>query len=65
VGVHYRPIHLEPFYREKYGHSPGTLPIAEGASERLLSLPFWPEMREEQITRVVDALGNAVKEALQ
>ncbi|MCL0104460.1 DegT/DnrJ/EryC1/StrS aminotransferase family protein [Dehalococcoidia bacterium] len=61
VGVHYRPIHLEPFYRKRYGYSPGEFPVAEDAAARLLSLPFWPEMKEEEALRVVAALGEIVR----
>jgi len=63
VGVHYRPVHLEPFYRERYGHSPGEFPVAEDAGARVLSLPFWPEMKEEEILRVVKTLGEVTKES--
>ena len=63
VGVHYRPVHLEPFYRARYGHSPGEFPVAEDAGARVLSLPFWPEMREEEILRVVETLGNVIEES--
>jgi len=63
VGVHYRPVHLEPFYRERYGHSPGEFPVAEDAGARVLSLPFWPEMKEEEILRVVETLGEVTKES--
>jgi dTDP-4-amino-4,6-dideoxygalactose transaminase len=58
VGVHYRPVHLEPFYRERYGHLPGELPVAEDAGSRVLSLPFWPEMKDEELLRVVSVLAE-------
>ncbi|MSQ11622.1 MAG: DegT/DnrJ/EryC1/StrS family aminotransferase [Dehalococcoidia bacterium] len=61
VGVHYRPVHLEPFYQEHYGHRQGEFPVAEQAAARLLSLPFWPEMAEEDVRRCVDELGRAVR----
>jgi len=60
VGVHYRPVHLEPFYREKYGHSPGEFPVAEDAGAQVLSLPFWPEMKEEDILGVVETLEDII-----
>jgi len=65
VGVHYRPVHLEPFYREQYGHRAGEFPVAEKAGEHLLSLPFWPEMGEETTSRVVEALKDALGESLR
>ncbi len=62
VGVHYRPVHLEPFYRERYGHLPGEFPVAEDAGARVLSLPFWPEIKDEDILRVVNTLEKIIGE---
>ncbi len=55
-------IHLEPFYREEYGHAPGDFPIAESISDRSIALPFFGRMTDEQIGRVVDELTNAITE---
>ncbi len=63
VGVHYRPVHLEPFYRERYGHSPGEFPIAEDTGARVLSLPFWPEMKKEEVLRVTETLGDIISKS--
>jgi len=63
VGIHYRPVHLEPFYRERYGHSPGEFPVAEDAAVRVLSLPFWPEMKDEDITTVAETLGDIIRKS--
>lgn len=63
VGVHFRPVHLEPYYREVWGHKPGEFPVTERAGENLLSLPFWPEMKEEELNRVVGTLEEVIKEA--
>ena len=60
VGIHFRPVHLEPYYREKHGHAPGEFPIAEDAGERVLSLPFWPEITEAEVLRVVETLGDVI-----
>ena len=60
VGVHYRPVHLEPYYRKTYGHREGEFPVAEEAGKRLLSLPFWPEMPDATAHRVVDTLKAAI-----
>lgn len=61
VGVHFRPVHLEPFHRQEYGHSDGEFPVAEDAGARVLSLPFWPEITREEVIRVVDTLGKAIE----
>lgn len=62
IGVHYRPVHLEPYYREELGHHPGDFPVAEDAGARVLSLPFWPEMKDEQVDRVVETLADVIRE---
>jgi dTDP-4-amino-4,6-dideoxygalactose transaminase len=63
VGVHYRPVHLEPYYRKTFKHKSGEFPVAERAGENLMSLPFWPEMKEEEVSRVVATLEEVLKES--
>jgi dTDP-4-amino-4,6-dideoxygalactose transaminase len=55
VGVHFRPVHLHPFYREQFGFGPGLCPIAEEAGEQLVSLPLFPDMTDAEVDRVVSA----------
>ncbi|HEX9896647.1 MAG TPA: DegT/DnrJ/EryC1/StrS family aminotransferase [Dehalococcoidales bacterium] len=64
VGVHYRPVHLEPYYRKTFKHKPGEFPVAERAGKNLMSLPFWPEMTEKEVSRVVTTLETVLKESL-
>ena len=45
-------IHLMPHYRERFGFAEGQFPVAEDASARLLALPFFGSMGEEQVERV-------------
>ena len=60
-GIHYPiPIHLQPAYRE-LGRARGSYPKTEAAAERILSLPMYPELSDEQITYVVDSLAEAVR----
>jgi len=57
--VHWRPLHLHPYYREVFGWSPEDLPASTAVWERLVSLPLFPGMSEEEIvhvTRSVTAL---------
>jgi dTDP-4-amino-4,6-dideoxygalactose transaminase len=59
TGVHYPvPIHLQPAYAS-LGHKPGDFPEAERQAERVLSLPMFPELTDEQIGKVAEAV-NAV-----
>ncbi|MEO6836497.1 MAG: DegT/DnrJ/EryC1/StrS family aminotransferase [Candidatus Tumulicola sp.] len=55
-GIHYPvPIHLQPAYRD-LGRAKGSFPKTEGAAERILSLPMFPELSPEQIEYVVETL---------
>jgi perosamine synthetase len=54
-------IHLMRHYRERFGFEPGQFPVAEDASDRLLALPFFPEITEAQIDRVCEALAEAMR----
>jgi len=62
TGVHYPiPLHLQPAFADLGGMSAGSLPVAERAAGRILSLPMFPEMSETEVDRVVDALSDAVR----
>lgn len=59
AGVHYRGVHLHPYYRDRYGLEPGAFPIANDISERTLSLPLGPTLSEQDQENVAGALRNA------
>ena len=62
ANVHYIPVHLHPFYRERFGTGAGLCPVAEAAYAEILSLPLFPQLRDEDAAFVVDALSAAVAE---
>jgi dTDP-4-amino-4,6-dideoxygalactose transaminase len=53
------PLHLQTAYKD-LGMKPGSLPIAERVSQEVLSLPMYPELSEEQIKQVADAVKKAL-----
>jgi perosamine synthetase len=53
-------IHLQPFYRERFGFKGGEFPAAERASSRSLALPFYTTMPESQVDRVCGALAEGL-----
>jgi dTDP-4-amino-4,6-dideoxygalactose transaminase len=60
-GIHYPvPVHLQKAY-EFLGHRPGDFPVAEKIAGELISLPMFPELTEEQVVYVSEALSEAVK----
>ncbi len=54
------PLHLQPLYAS-LGHKRGDFPHAERAAQEVLSLPMYPELRKDQIVRVVEAIEEFVK----
>jgi len=65
VNVHYIPVHLHPFYRERFGTGPGLCPVAEAVYERIISLPVFPLMTEESIQSVTAAVTKVIGHYLQ
>jgi len=60
--IHFVSLHLHPYYREKYGFEPSDFPVADDLSNRVISLPLYPEMREEDLDYVVENIKNIIKE---
>jgi len=56
TGVHYRGVHLHPFYRDKYGLTESQFPVATAISEQTLSLPLSPKVTAADQDDVVAAL---------
>jgi dTDP-4-amino-4,6-dideoxygalactose transaminase len=56
TGLHYRAVHLYPYYREVFGFKPGDFPHAEDVCERIVSLPLFPSMTDAEHDRVLDVM---------
>lgn len=56
TSVHFIPIHLHPYYRDTYGFTRGDFPKAEDAYDRLVSLPIYPKMTDEDVNDVIEAV---------
>ncbi|MEO8191440.1 MAG: DegT/DnrJ/EryC1/StrS aminotransferase family protein [Acidobacteriota bacterium] len=56
--VHWRPLHLHPYYEETFGWTPDDLPVASAEWRRLVSLPLFPAMREEEIAAVIQVVAS-------
>lgn len=64
VNVHYIPVHLHPFYRQRFGTHAGLCPAAEKAYEMIISLPVFPRMTDADITDVITAVEKVVGNCL-
>jgi perosamine synthetase len=56
--VHWRPLHLHPYYQETFGWEPDDLPVATREWERLVSLPLFPGMTDEEQQYVVQVVRS-------
>ncbi len=61
IGLHFPAIHLQHYYREKYGFKKGMLPNAEWNSERLFSIPLYPLLTEREQEMVVETIKKVIK----
>ena len=52
TSVHFKPLHLFPFYQERLGVGPGQFPVAERCYEETLSLPIYPDLSDSDVDRV-------------
>jgi dTDP-4-amino-4,6-dideoxygalactose transaminase len=59
--VHFIPIHLHPYYRDKYGWRPEDFPIAYREYRRLISLPLYPRLSDAEVTDVIEAVQDVVE----
>jgi len=59
---YFSPIHLQHFYRKMFGYKKGDFSITERVSERTIALPFYNNLRDEQINFVSKSLKNIIDE---
>jgi perosamine synthetase len=62
VNVHYVPVHLHPYYRDRFGYKPGDYSVAESAYESLISLPMFHGMTDRDADDVITALRKVMAE---
>jgi len=58
--VHYIPLHLQPYWRDRYGLRPEQFPHSQHAYERMVSLPLYTRMTQADVERVAAAARRAV-----
>lgn len=60
---YFMPIHLQPFYMERFGFKKGDFPVSEAAGDSVVALPFHNNMKKEEIELVRKALEKTIKKA--
>jgi len=58
---YFTPIHLQPFYRKMFGYKEGDFPVTEDVTGRTIALPFFNNLKEEQVEYVVNKLKEGIK----
>ncbi|MBF0353728.1 MAG: UDP-4-amino-4,6-dideoxy-N-acetyl-beta-L-altrosamine transaminase [Alphaproteobacteria bacterium] len=61
VHVHYIPLHLLPYYRERFGYKRNDFPVAEAYYGSALTIPLFPSMQDKDVERVVEAVLEVVE----
>ena len=61
---YFTPIHLQPFYRKMFGYKEGDFPVTEDVAGRTIALPFFNNLKEEQIDYVVEKLEEGIKNSI-
>ncbi|HEV2425717.1 MAG TPA: DegT/DnrJ/EryC1/StrS aminotransferase family protein [Terriglobia bacterium] len=56
ASVHFIPVHIHPYYRDRYGYQPERFPVAYGSYKRLVSLPIYPRMTDQDVEDVIEAV---------
>lgn len=59
--VHYIPLHLHPYWRERYGLEPAMFPHSQRAYERMVSLPIYTRMGDADVERVIEAVHGLLR----
>ena len=61
TSVHFIPIHIHPYYRDKYGFTPQSFPVAYSNYQRMLSLPLNPGLTDRDVGDVIEAVLDVVR----
>ncbi len=62
TSVHFIPLHLQPYYRDTFHFKQGDFPRAEYVYNRIISIPLYPKMTDEDVTDVIQAVKNVVND---
>ena len=61
TSVHFIPLHLHPYWKERYGYKPEDFPAALNVFKRAVSLPIYPKMSDSDVERVISAVTSILE----
>jgi perosamine synthetase len=59
--VHWRPLHLHPYYHDELGWRPEHCPVATSIWERMVSLPIFPGMTDDEVNYVIESIRDLIR----
>jgi dTDP-4-amino-4,6-dideoxygalactose transaminase len=62
TSVHFIPVHLFTYYRDRYQYRPDAFPVATAEFERIVSLPCSPRMSDDDVEDVINAVKSVIEE---
>lgn len=65
TSVHFIPVHLHPYYRDKYSFQPTDFPVAFREYQRIVSIPLYPRMSDRDVQDVIEAVTQVVEQYRQ
>lgn len=63
TSVHFIPLHIHPYWRDRYGFKPEDFPVANDCFRRAVSLPIYSKMTDEDVERVKEAVKEVLRES--
>ena len=60
ASVHFIPVHVHTYFQRRYGYAPDDFPVAYREYQRLVSLPLYPTMTDDEVSRVIEAVIDVV-----
>jgi dTDP-4-amino-4,6-dideoxygalactose transaminase len=61
TGIHFRSLHLQKYYKERYSFDAEDLPVAADISRRIISLPLYPKMDRYDVDTVIKAVRKIIR----
>jgi dTDP-4-amino-4,6-dideoxygalactose transaminase len=62
TSVHFIPLHLHPYYRSRFGYARESFPCASAAFDRIVSLPIYPQMEDDDVDDVITAVRSVIEQ---
>ena len=61
TSVHYVPLHLHSYYQQTYGYTNNDFPVATALSERIISIPLFPDLKPTEVNYIIDTINQLWK----